>query len=231
MRDSWDDPSSPRRRPPYAKDSTGIGSTPGAAPAPGGPRQEPPVPPAGVTRQDRWRDWDTDPDAGFDDEEEPILLRLGRGRRGPIVVGLAIVAAVTAGIWLAWPGQDPPAGPAAGSRPPAPAPATSAFDPGVESPPPPPIASVTTTGPSPAGRRDRRTAAPPPPRASASRPPSPSPSRRTTSRPTRRPVATTGPTAPPPPPSSRPPGRPSSRPTATRLPDTGPTAPPPPPGG
>ncbi|GII85466.1 hypothetical protein Ssi03_34560 [Sphaerisporangium siamense] len=218
MSDSWEDP--PRRRPPYAKDSTG-----------------------GRPADERWRTWETSLD--LEGEEEPSLWRrLGGDRRGGIVIGLILLLAAALGIWFALPessgGSGVPAAvrtdlPGAGSGAAQTSPTGASF--GIESPPPPPVITPKAPGKTTAAR-PRRTAVPPPPASSApSRPPVPrtsatprrtsKPTPKPTHRRTRKPVPTTGPTAPPPPPSS---SRPTSRPTRT-TPQTGPSVPPPPPGG
>ncbi|GII67000.1 hypothetical protein Skr01_70850 [Sphaerisporangium krabiense] len=221
MSDSWEDP--PRRRPPYAKDSTG-----------------------GRPADERWRTWETSLD--LEGEEEPSLWRrLGGDRRGGIVIGLVLLLAAALGIWFALPessgGPNVPAavrtdlpGLPAGSGASQTPSAGASF--GIESPPPPPVITPPAPGKTSAAR-PRRTAVPPPPASAApSRPPVPrasatprrtsKPSPKPTHRRTRKPVPTTGPTAPPPPPTS---SRPTSRPTRTTAPQTGPSVPPPPPGG
>ncbi|MFC4590577.1 hypothetical protein [Sphaerisporangium corydalis] len=166
-----------------------------------------------------------------DDDDEPTRRRLGYDRRGPIVVGLALLVAAGAGLWFAWPspsdeGSDVPAaiqsptGPRSKASP-------SGLSAGVESPPPPP---ATEPAPKRTKRTTppiaRRTALPPPP--SSSKAPSP----KASVKPSKSARPQTGPTAPPPPPSSsKPTSAPSTKPPASDDTQTGPTLPPPPPGG
>jgi hypothetical protein len=208
--DNSDEPSSPRRRPPYAGNFSG-----------GGPRE------------DRWRTWEATPDMD-DDEEESAWQRLGHSRGGPIVIGLTLLLAAGTGIWFAWPEDDRPPAPAAVQSP-ARLPSASPSEPalGVDSPPPPPEAPPTPRtrrGASPGAESPRTVVPPPPPAASKS----PQPTKRPKAR--RSPEGQSGPTAPPPPPtSSRPTSEPTTRPTTAPPdddgPQTGPTLPPPPPGG
>src|SRR5262245_58272432 len=90
VRDNWGGSSSLRRRPPYAKDSTGS-----------------------IPRGDRWRTWDTS-SADLDDDDVPAPRLIAMDRLGPILICFAVLVAVGAGIWFAW-----PSGPSGGSEVPA----------------------------------------------------------------------------------------------------------------